>query len=244
MNRILLYKYLEKFVCTNILQDSDRLYQHLIFFTDGVAATNKHQILFVKQSNAESHLESVDGNLSTPEIIPASDKHQGYATIKDWLTAVVRPRFTRTYPKSLCWSNKISQSYYANWKIILDMVKRLSRIKNRFGTLTTAMLAKEGTNLVAYASKGDGCSGKFYLYDNCSGTVDWHCPYDANFLYNVAGLAIDAKIPELTVSVSTGTYPLLVAECNEFWALSAATLDVERHLLDFYESSRNGEQDK
>lgn len=201
------------------------LFQHLLYFHDGVAATNTHQAIFITQQNLSCRLETINGE-PRDVLIPTDDQRQGYVDLENWMNNIVRSKFTKIKPKSdnILWAGKldVSTRCLKEWKSALELLRRLSRKKSRFGVDTPVVLAKEGANLVAYVYKNQYCAAKFYLYTNLPAcdSVQWSGIFNVEFLYNFVDLMLDLNLTVFTLSITTDTYPLLLLESQEVWAVS------------------------
>ena len=221
ITRATIYKHLSKWT-----KSDHELYQHLLYFHDGVAATNTHQAIFVEQQNPCCRIETVNGepgNVSIPIV-----EQQQYKNVETWLNDSIRSNFAKIKPTTdnILWSGNIPTSTFClkDWKFTLELLRRLSRKKSRFGTETPVVLAKEGTNLVAYVYKSQQCSAKFYLYTDLPIPKDkldtqWNGTFNAEFLYNFVDLMLDTNAPDITLSITTDS-SILLLESQEIWAVS------------------------
>lgn len=244
ISRATIYKQLGNWV-----HESHPLYSNLIFFPEGAAATNTHQAIFLKSSFVDKaqipyHLETPSG-LPVPfdqSMISEQDRAAGYTNLKDWMKNSVKPSFDRIYPTpdKRLWTGTFTADCLQGWKSALEVIKRLSRIRTRYGTETTMILAKEGVNLVAYASKSPYCSAKFYLSQSLSPESDWSMACTASFLCNIIEFLMDAQLPSFNLSITDEEYPMLLVEWDEFWAVSTATSVIPEGLDHFYELAHWG----
>ena len=240
--QITLYKQLSKWIAPPFRPE---LYQHMLFFKDGVAATNTHQAIFVPQTNLDSHMENTKGELWNPgtDIIPQVDKDSGCDTLEKYLDEIVRHKFDRIKPvaDNILWSGTIPSDCLSEWKSTLGLIQRLSRKKMRYGVETPVILAKEGSNLVIYVSKNQYCQAKFYLYTNLeipSNVLDiqWHGAFNVEYFCNVVDFAIEIGAPNIMLSITTDKYPLIVAEFQDIWSVCTYIRCFEDWGLDeFYE---------
>ena len=243
VNQVTLYKQLLKWIAPPF--HHQEMYQHLFFFKDGVAATNTHQAIFVPQVNLNSHMETTKGELWNPGtgIIPQIDKNNGCNTLEEYLDEIIRHKFDKIRPNKddILWSGSISSDCFAEWKSTLALIQRLSRKKTRSGTETTMILAKEGSNLVAYVSKNQYCQAKFYLYTALNTPTDepdiqWHGAFKVDYFCNVVDFAMEIGAPSITWSITTDEYPLMMAEFQGIWSVCTYTRCFEEWGLDqFYE---------
>lgn len=215
-----IYKHLSKWT------GSDHpLFQYLLYFRDGVAATNTHQAIFIFQQNLSCKLETINGKPGDV-LIPIEDQRQGYTDLETWMSNIVRSKFTKIKPKSdnILWVGKfdVSTTCLKKWKSTLELLCRLSRKKSRFGIDTPVILAKEGTNLVAYVYKNQYCAAKFYLYTDLpvNDNVQWKGTFNIEFLCNFIDLLLDLNLTTFTLSITTHTYPLMLLESQKIWAVS------------------------
>lgn len=218
-----IYKHLGKWT------GSDQpLYQHLLYFHDGVAATDTHQAIFIPQQNSSCKIETANGEPGDV-VIPVIDQQQGYTDLEKWMNGPIRHKFTRIkpIPNNILWSGDIVTPIpcLKEWKSTLELLRRLSRKRSRSGSETPVILAKEGTNLVAYVYKSQYCSAKFYLCTDLPTPKDemdtqWSGTFNVEFLYNFVDLMLEINAPAITMSITIDSNPLLLLESQEIWAVS------------------------